>query len=114
MTEAYQDAGCPVLAISLDGAEAGRDFWDRSGVSFPVLSDPEHRVTRQYGLECTPALFLVDADGTILASHDAFDRAALNELSQTIATRVDQAAVQLTDAEAPAFSPGCTIHLLTE
>lgn len=111
MTEAYEDAGCPVLAISLDGDEAARDFWDRSGVSFSVLSDPGLQVTRQYGIECTPALFLVDGGGMILASHDAFDRAALNQLSSTIASRVGQPAVELAEGEAPAFSPGCVIHL---
>ncbi len=112
MTEAYEDAGCPVLAISLDSAEAAHDFWDRSGVSFAVLSDPGHEVTREYGIECTPALFLVDVDGTILVSHDAFDRAALNELSSTIAGRVGRPAVKLGEDEAPAFSPGCVVHLV--
>ncbi|MCC6238365.1 MAG: redoxin domain-containing protein [Dehalococcoidia bacterium] len=114
MTEAYGDAGCPVLAISLDSSEAAHDFWDRSGVSFTVLADPGHGVTRAYGIECTPALFLVDAGGTIVASHDAFDRAALNALSQAIAERVGEPAVELGEDEAPAFSPGCVVHLATE
>ncbi|MFN8638984.1 MAG: TlpA disulfide reductase family protein [Dehalococcoidia bacterium] len=114
MTEAYRDAGCPVLAISLDGDAAARDFWDRSGVSFAVLSDPAHEVTRGYGIECTPALFLVDGEGAIVASHDAFDRAALNDLSSRIALRVGRPAVTLADDEAPAFSPGCVVHMSGE
>lgn len=114
LAEAYGDVGCPVLAISVDGDEAARDFWERSGVSFAVLTDPGLRVTRQYGIECTPALFLVDGGGTVLASHDAFDRAALNELASAIAERVGRPAVELTEGEAPAFSPGCVVHLSGE
>lgn len=111
MTEAYEEAGCPVLAISVDPAEAAADFYERSGVSFAVLSDASRDLARAYGVECTPSLFLVGADGTILSSHDAFDRAALNALSEDIAGRLGVTPVQLSEGEAPAFSPGCVIHL---
>jgi peroxiredoxin len=110
MAEAYAAAGCPVLAISLDGAEAAVDFYERSGVSITVLADAANATARAYGLECTPALFLVDATGEVVASHDAFDRAALNALSAQIAGRLGVPAVELSEGEAPAFSPGCVIH----
>ena len=111
MHEAYAAAGCPVLAISLDSPEAAREFHERSGVSFAVLAEPEPATARASGLECTPSLFLVDADGVVLASHDAFDRAALNALSEEIARRLGRPAEALSEGETPAFSPGCTVHV---
>lgn len=110
MAEAYA-ADCPVLAISLDGSEAAAAFYERSGVSFRVLADEAGATARAYGIECTPALFLVDGARRVTSSHDAFDRGALNELSERIATRVGVAPVVLSEGEAPAFSPGCVVHL---
>lgn len=110
MHEAYAEAGCPVLAISLDGEEQARQFYERSGVSFPVLADEGRALAEAYGLECTPSLFFVDSGGVIFASHDAFDRQALNDLSAAIARRVGVPAATLAPGEAPDFSPGCTIH----
>jgi peroxiredoxin len=107
MHEAYAAAGCPVL----DGVETAARFYEDSGVSFAVLGDPGNALARAYGIECTPALFLVDGAGTIVASHDAFDRAALNALSAEIAKRLGVAAEALSEGEAPASSPGCTVHL---
>ncbi len=110
MAEAYAAAGCPVLGISIDGAEAAADFYERSGVSFPVLVDEANATLRAYGVECTPALFLVDGAGRVSSSHDAFERAALNALSEQIATRLGVSPVALSEGEAPAFSPGCVVH----
>lgn len=114
MAEAYADAGCPVLTISLGDAESAVAFHERSGVSFTVLSDSTNAAARAYGVECTPALFLVDGAGRVTSSHDAFDRAALNALSAEIATRLGVSPVTLSDGEAPAFSPGCVVHLQAE
>lgn len=110
MAEAYAAAGCPVLGISIDGAAAAADFYERSGVSFPVLADEANATLRAYGVECTPALFLVDAAGRVTSSHDAFERAALNALSEEIAARIGVSPVALSEGEAPAFSPGCVVH----
>ncbi len=110
MTEAYEESGCRVLGISLDTPEAATDFYERSGVSFSVLVDADGSVARAYGVESTPSLFLVAA-GSILSSHDALDRLALNALSEDIAGRVGVDAVLLAAGEAPDFMPGCTVHL---
>ncbi len=116
MAEAYAHAGCPVLAVSLDGAAAATAFYERSGVSFAVLADDANATARAYGLDCTPALFLVRVDvdggpGRVVSSHDAFERAALNALSEDIAGRLGVPPVTLAEGEAPAFSPGCVVHL---
>ena len=111
MAEAYADLGSPLLAISLDSREGAAEFYERSGVSFPVLVDERREVAKAFGLECTPSLFLIDGDGIVLASHDAFDREALNALSTLVADAVDVAPVLLEAGESPDFMPGCTLHL---
>ena len=90
---------------------AAAEFYERSGVSFGVLSDETNGTARAYGIECTPALFLVDGSGTVTSSHDAFEREALNRLSEEIAARLGVTRVTLSEGEAPAFSPGCVVHL---
>ena len=110
MHEQYADSGCPVVAISVDTQDQAFDFYERSGVSFPVLADPDHATARAYGIDVTPSLFLVDAAGTVISAHTAFDRQALNDLSAEIAARTGAEPVSLGDGEAPAFSPGCVWH----
>src|SRR5688500_2283810 len=46
MAEAYGAAGCPVLTISLDAPAAAAEFYERSGVSFGVLSDETNGTAR--------------------------------------------------------------------
>jgi thioredoxin-dependent peroxiredoxin len=42
-------AGYAVLGISPDTVEALAEFRDRDRLSFPLLSDPDHRVLEKYG-----------------------------------------------------------------
>ena len=44
-----QAAGYAVLGISPDEPEALAKFVDRDGLTFPLLSDPEHKVLEEYG-----------------------------------------------------------------
>ena len=111
MWEAYAHLGRPLLAISLDARDAAADFFERSGVSFPVLLDEQREVAQAFGVECTPSLFLIGKEGEILASHDAFDREALNSLSTLIASGIGMDPVLVAQGEAPDFMPGCTIHM---
>jgi len=61
-TEAYPD----------DKPEALREQAKRAGWEFPYLVDATQEVARAYGAECTPDLFVFDAQRT-LAYHGAFD-----------------------------------------
>jgi peroxiredoxin len=67
--------GVRPVAISVDSPEESRDLRKKAGYTFPILSDPGGRVTRDYHLLHTaggpekqdisrPAEFLVDSTGT--------------------------------------------------
>lgn len=108
--EQYAAGGCELWAISLDSAEDARAFVERSGVEFPVPLDEALEVVRHYGPVSTPAMFLVNQDGSIAASHEGFERFALNEMSAVLAEHTGLPAVEIAPGEAPELRPGCTIH----
>jgi peroxiredoxin len=106
----YGEAGCELWGIGLDGRDDLERFVERSGVEFPVLVDAGLATVRAFGAVSTPALFLVRGDGTIEASHEGFERAALNELCRIAAEWTGVEAMQVGPGEAPELRPGCTIH----
>lgn len=64
------------IAISVDPAETNRDFVQRYGFTFPILSDPNLEAIRRYDLVhegageegksiSRPAEFLIDSSGTV-------------------------------------------------
>jgi thioredoxin-dependent peroxiredoxin len=71
------DAGFTVLGISPDGPAKLAKFRDQQGLTFPLLSDPDHRVLEAYGAYGEKMLygkksvgvirstFVIGADGTI-------------------------------------------------
>lgn len=108
--EQYAEAGCELWAISLDSAEAASNFVERSGVEFPVLLDDGLELVRRYGPMATPAMFLIGQAGKIEASHEGFERSALNAMSASLAQHTGLQAVEIAPGEAPELRPGCTIH----
>lgn len=48
--EAFRKRGLGVAALSYDSADVLKDFAERRGITFPLLSDPESRVIRTFGL----------------------------------------------------------------
>lgn len=107
-TETYAGERFQLWAVSLDAERDAAQFWEKSGVSFPVLFDDGGSVTK-YRLVSTPTHVLVGSDGLVIMSHDAFDRAAWNVMMARIATDLDVDPLQL-GPEAGDFRPGCTIH----
>jgi len=68
--------GAEVLAIGPEGQKAMREFWEREGIPFPGLPDPDHTVARGYGQQVKllklgrmPALAVVDGQGQIRYRH---------------------------------------------
>ena len=62
------DEDLVVLAVSQDenGAEAVRPFVAELGLTFPVLLDPEGRVSTRYGVTGYPETFIIDRDGHVV------------------------------------------------
>jgi|SRR5271157_770775 len=74
LKENYQklkDLGVDVLAVTPEMPEKVKSTVDHLQLPFPVLSDPELKVTRQYDVYnpimewCWPAAFVIDRNGTI-------------------------------------------------
>lgn len=68
--------GIRPIAISVDTPEQSRDLAKKAGYTFPILSDRDRAVTRQYDLihkgagiggadVARPAEFLLDRNGTV-------------------------------------------------
>jgi thioredoxin-dependent peroxiredoxin len=69
----FAAAGASRLGISADPIERQRQFSEKHGFDFPLLSDPERVVARQYGVKRPGPLFnrratfVIGADGRLLA-----------------------------------------------
>jgi peroxiredoxin Q/BCP len=75
---AFNRSGAKVVGISPDGAAKHQRFRDKYGLTFPLLSDPEHTVMEAYGAWGEKTLygkkttgvirstFLLDGKGVIL------------------------------------------------
>lgn len=45
----YEKANSVIVGVSVDSAESHKDFCTKEGLSFKLLSDPEAKVSTQYG-----------------------------------------------------------------
>jgi len=77
--ERINAANIQVVAVSYDAVDVLANFTNRRSITFPMLSDPESKVIKSYGLlnaEATetragiphPGTFLIDQKGIIRAS----------------------------------------------
>lgn len=76
-----QGAGYDVVGVSPDGPEALRAFREAEGLTFPLLSDPDHSVLEAYGAwgeknaygrtttGVIRSTFVVDPDGSLRTAH---------------------------------------------
>jgi peroxiredoxin len=56
-----------MLAVSVDSADADvQAFVQRLGLSFPILLDPERKVSHQYQVFRYPESLLIDRDGVVV------------------------------------------------
>jgi len=69
----YEKINAVILGVSVDSAESHKDFCTKEGLSFKLLSDPEAKVSTQYGsvMEYNGATlsarntFIIDPEGKI-------------------------------------------------
>ena len=68
-SEAHQAAGdAAVLGVVYsDAAQAVKEFRDREGGTWPMLTDPKGRIALDYGVAGVPESFLVSPDGVVVA-----------------------------------------------
>lgn len=107
--EAFAGDRFQLWAIGLDAEADAAAFWEKSGVSFPVLFD-DGTSAAKFGLVSTPSHVLVNPDGTVHSSFDAFDRVSWNTMVAAVAEQLGQPPISIAPGEAPDFRPGCTLH----
>jgi peroxiredoxin Q/BCP len=69
----YQKLGAVILGVSVDSAESHKDFCTKEGLSFKLLSDPDAKVSAEYGSVMNVAVaklsarntFLIDPEGKV-------------------------------------------------
>jgi len=74
--QAFRDAGVQVLAVAVFNEDKARRMRDLTGATYPLLADPDHRVTDTYGVYnllgdglAAPSVFIIDYDGLIVWSY---------------------------------------------
>lgn len=94
MLPEFKADGIVPIAISVDPPNVSRNFANKAGLTFPILSDPDAQVIRSYHLLhvgggpdghdiSRPAEFLVDGSGTVRwinLTEDIRVRARANEM----------------------------------
>lgn len=80
--DAFQEAGVQVVGVSTDSVEAVRAFKDEEQLPFPLLSDEDGEVAREYDTFGTPEIegetyeiafrntYVIDEDGVIEATYE--------------------------------------------
>ena len=71
----YEKAGTVILGVSVDSATSHKDFCAKEGLNFKLLSDPDAKVSTEYGSVMTYQgaklsarnTFLINPDGKIAA-----------------------------------------------
>ena len=94
--ERFEEAGLRVAAIAVDPIENNAAMVEKLLLPFPILSDPEGRVMKEYGVWsdgegglARPAIFLVQPDRTVVFSYvgeDYADRPSDDELFGAVAS----------------------------
>lgn len=61
----YEQAGAVILGVSVDSAESHKSFCAKEGLSFKLLSDPQAKVSTEYGS-------LMEYNGARLSARNTF------------------------------------------
>ena len=93
--EAFQDAGAEIVALAVASiSSVERNVVNLLNLPYPVLADPDHEVTEDYGVYdilgdslAAPAVFIIDTDGEIVWSYVGSgpgDRPSANTILQNL------------------------------
>jgi peroxiredoxin len=106
----HAESWLTVLGVSQDSANITRSFARRYGITFPLLVEgPEHPLTRAFGVDFTPSVYLVRPDRTVAFAFEGFLRDQVNEFGEAVATELEIPAAPLiaeSETDVPFFVPG--------
>ena len=73
---AFKEAGAEVVALAVASAASVQSWCQAGGISYPMLADPDHRVSEAYGVYnrlgdglAAPAVFVIEPDGRVAWNH---------------------------------------------
>ena len=69
----YKDLGFTILAVNVDeNREEALRFLDKVPVSYPILYDPESRVSELYEVQAMPTTVMIDRSGNARYLHHGY------------------------------------------
>jgi thiol-disulfide isomerase/thioredoxin len=69
----YKPMGFQMIAINVESEKADAErFLGQTPVGFPILFDPDNKVSGNYGVSAMPTTFLVDRQGRLRWQHRAY------------------------------------------
>ena len=105
----YAGDGVSFLGISQDDAKSTKEFAQKYGVTFPLVTDEKnYPVSNAYGLTNVPTIFLIEPDGSVRLSCMGFAKVDLETIAKELAGRrkIAPAALFKPDEKVPAIQPG--------
>ncbi len=101
--------GVQIWGIAQDGVKDSQRFAREYSVTFPILMDDKpYRVSREYGLEYVPTLFLIEPDGAIAIESEGFNKRDLLEIQRSLAQALSAPVGELFSPKeaVPEYKPG--------
>jgi peroxiredoxin len=81
-----RSSGVQIWGISQDAVNDSQRFARDYSVTFPILIDDyPYRISREYGLEEVPSIFLIAPDGSIAIGSEGFMKRDLLEIQKSLA-----------------------------
>jgi peroxiredoxin Q/BCP len=74
----FKDYNTQVLGVSVDDAESHKSFKEKENLNFPLLADPDKKVTKEYGVLnqiglASRTTFIIDKEGKIKKIYEKVD-----------------------------------------
>lgn len=107
---AFRDSGLNVIGVSQDSPNVTQSFARRTGVTFPLLVEPEGwPASIALDIFATPTIILAARGGKVLFATAGFLRDQIQQLADLISATLGTAPVKVfleTDTDVPLFVPG--------
>lgn len=83
--ERYSDLGFTLLGVNVEEDSSGADaFLAETPVSFPILFDPENKVSELYNVVAMPSTVLIDKSGNLRFIHHGYQPGYENDYQSQI------------------------------
>jgi peroxiredoxin len=104
-----RSSGVQIWGISQDGVRDSERFAGEYSVTFPILIDDyPYKLSRGYGLEQVPSIFLIAPDGSIAVQSEGFVKRDLLEIQKSLAQTLSASVGALfqPSEKVPEYKPG--------